>query len=620
MLVNHTQTTGPEAQARTIGSGNRTAHREELASREGQALVASLKHLIGQLRAKGFVVRGAQGHISRAENGTGSDEEPDWLLAWQILALTRPEGRPLKSEARVLVLGGASTVLPFYLASENFRALLLEPVESEAMAGKRIVETMATPGLKVRLGRLDKLGGSQERFDAVFSAGLIAALDYEEKQSVLRSLAKTLQPGGLLGITFPYRTQSPFILGRGRDNRLRNRLSTPEDVKRAFFETDRLEPWDTSEFDDRGEADLAGNSADVAAGTLGVALLRRPAAFREPGPAVERVLPTAPDAVSQSVLAPRSTYLSVIVCTYKRPALLREALQSLVSQELPLDFFEVIVVDNNSQDETAGVVREFCARLPNFRYVHEEKQGLSHSRNRGCEEARGDYAIYIDDDAKAHSEYLNTVFKTTLAHGPDIMGGPIYPYYTEKKPAWFKDDYEIRRHAKETGWSTKCSISGSSFVIRRELLKSLGMFNPQLGMVGEKVRLGEEKAVLNRYRTRPIEDQKVFYHLDCIIYHHVPGSKMRPRYLLKRYFIAGHTKARIEKMTRGRWGILGRGKYIAKCWWGRCIAPVLHLKNAKLKRRFKQFLIERATGFMFEAGRLVGCLPTRRKDSVEEEA
>lgn len=311
--------------------------------------------------------------------------------------------------------------------------------------------------------------------------------------------------------------------------------------------------------------------------------------------------------------APETAYpfLSVIICSYKRPKLLREALQTMHDQKLDRAHFEVIVVDNNSEDDTPEVVREFGEKAGNIRYVCEHKQGLSHARNRGCDEARGDYVIYMDDDAKAHLTFLSLIRQTIQSHAPDIMGGPIYPYYTETKPGWFKDEYEIRHHARETGWSRTCSVSGSSFVIKKDLLISLGMFDPNLGMVGDTVRLGEERAVLNRYRQRPVEEQKVYYHLSCIVYHHVPLAKMTPRYLLKRYYVAGHAKAQIERLTRKRWGPLARTIYICKSWGGRLAAPFLSWRNEKTRRKFKQFLLERGLGFMFEVGRIAGCLSRR---------
>lgn len=597
----------------------RTAARAELDSCEGKVVAETLARLDTLARSKGYCISGPEGLLVPLEPGQTSGEPfvPDWRLVWRLLSLTRPLGERLPAGFTVLVFGGTATVVPHFLALEDLRVLAVDVTEAESVAGRKAHEALGLPGIKARLARIEKLGLADANFDAVISPSLLAHVDYDEKQRLLPLLARALKPNALLGIGFPYRTDGLLIAGRGLDRSLRNRLSTVDDIARSFLDTNAFEPASEEPFaeaePDRGEL-AEPESAELA--TEGVLILR---AAKGANPASQARDSTAHASLAQEELRqPAGTVLSVIVCTYRRPALLRQALQSLVDQELSPEHFEVVVVDNNSKDETQSVVQSFRDVSKNFRYVHEEKQGLSHSRNRGCEEARGDYVVYLDDDAKAHPAYLSTVLDTILTYAPDIMGGPIYPYYTDRRPAWFKDEYEIRRHAKETGWSTKCSISGSSFVIKKDLLKALGGFNPNLGMVGDRVRLGEEKAVLNLYRKRPPSQQKVFYHLDCIVYHHVPRAKMRALYLLKRYFVAGHAKARIERMTREQWGALARSRYVLNCWWGRLASPFLNLKNAKLKRRFTQFWIERGTGFMFELGRFTGCLPFHREEPVED--
>ncbi|MGD8380729.1 MAG: glycosyltransferase, partial [Syntrophobacterales bacterium] len=93
--------------------------------------------------------------------------------------------------------------------------------------------------------------------------------------------------------------------------------------------------------------------------------------------------------------------ISVIVCTYNRAELLGGTLRTLCHQTLDTSEYEVIVVDNNSTDNTREVVDEFCRRSSNVRYCFEPQQGLSHARNQGLQEAKGKYVAYIDDDARA---------------------------------------------------------------------------------------------------------------------------------------------------------------------------------------------------------------------------
>src|SRR5258705_7046279 len=81
--------------------------------------------------------------------------------------------------------------------------------------------------------------------------------------------------------------------------------------------------------------------------------------------------------------------VSVVICTYNRCSLLVRALESLQHQE-PADLsYEVLVVDNNSTDETRDITQRFIEKNPRkFRYIFEPKQGLSYARNAGIAKAR----------------------------------------------------------------------------------------------------------------------------------------------------------------------------------------------------------------------------------------
>ncbi len=82
-----------------------------------------------------------------------------------------------------------------------------------------------------------------------------------------------------------------------------------------------------------------------------------------------------------------STFISVVVCTFNRANMLATILQSLCEQSIETSEYEVVVVDNNSTDDTREVVDEFHRCFSNIRYCSESKQGLSHARNRGWREA-----------------------------------------------------------------------------------------------------------------------------------------------------------------------------------------------------------------------------------------
>ncbi len=248
--------------------------------------------------------------------------------------------------------------------------------------------------------------------------------------------------------------------------------------------------------------------------------------------------------------APHSTdapLLSVVVCTYNREALLSRCLESLLAQDEPGVDYEILVVDNNCTDGTCTLVEGCKAQEPRLLRVMEPRQGLSHARNCGAAAARGRWLAYVDDDAMVPLDYVARCADIIARHAPDILGGPILPYYTTARPAWFRDSYEIRRHTTQTGFSATCPVSGSNFVIRREVLLGLGGFDPALGMQGSTPGYGEERKVLEAYRERtPAAEQKVYYDLDLPVYHHVPPHKLRRAYILGRFFAGGVTMCRLK--------------------------------------------------------------------------
>jgi glycosyltransferase involved in cell wall biosynthesis len=274
-----------------------------------------------------------------------------------------------------------------------------------------------------------------------------------------------------------------------------------------------------------------------------------------------------------------SLKLSVIICTYNRARLLKTCLQglreSLVRSPEPV---EILVVDNNSDDQTPEMVSRMARSLSKLRYVHEPRQGLSYARNRGCDEAQGAYLAYCDDDSLAPPDYLHAVIGVIHAYAPDIFGGPVYPFYEEKRPSWFLDEYEVRKHADQSGFSQSCRLSGSNFIIRKDLLLRLGKFDPVYGMKGKAVTLGEERALLERYRNfTPQAEQRVFYALEAYVRHLVPAYKMKRLYMLKRYFQSGIAMARIQpKNSRKVLQSVRRrsGAQMAQIFLGLCRMPL----------------------------------------------
>jgi len=189
----------------------------------------------------------------------------------------------------------------------------------------------------------------------------------------------------------------------------------------------------------------------------------------------------------------------------------------------------VIVVDNGSRDDTFTVASRELASLTHGRLISEPVGGLSRARNTGWKESSGAYVAFIDDDAQAVPSWIDKALSIITEHTPDVFGGPIYPYYLCEKPAWFLDEYEIRKHQNHTGWMEKPSLSGSNLWIRRETLVEVGGFDEHLGQLPQEQRYGEDKAFV---LTAKQKGKSTFYDLDLVVEHLVPVTKMTLLYFM----------------------------------------------------------------------------------------
>src|SRR5205085_9079639 len=103
---------------------------------------------------------------------------------------------------------------------------------------------------------------------------------------------------------------------------------------------------------------------------------------------------------------PATCDVSVVLCTYNRAALLQPAIDALLAQTGDVAY-EITVVDNNSTDTTASVVRAIAPRAGGrVVYAFEPQQGLSHARNRGLALARAPIVAFTDDDVRVAPDWI----------------------------------------------------------------------------------------------------------------------------------------------------------------------------------------------------------------------
>lgn len=191
--------------------------------------------------------------------------------------------------------------------------------------------------------------------------------------------------------------------------------------------------------------------------------------------------------------------LSIIICTYNRGSILSDCLDSLTKQTVEVNnLFEVVIINNNSTDNTQDIINQFTSKYPNFKYYFEKKQGLSHARNLGFNMAKADWVVYIDDDAKVHSGFVERVLWVIENYDFDCFGGMHYAWYIEEKPHWLPNNFGTRRiyaeHICEVSNPRGYAI-GMVMAFKVNVLKQIGGFKAEYGMRGDNIGYSEETEV-----------------------------------------------------------------------------------------------------------------------------
>jgi len=248
----------------------------------------------------------------------------------------------------------------------------------------------------------------------------------------------------------------------------------------------------------------------------------------------------------------RMIILSIVVCTYNRADMLATVLENLAGQTLSPDEFEILIVDNNSTDDTARIAQEFCAKYPHFRYCLEKKIGLSHARNRGLAEAKGIYVGYTDDDCRIPADWLEKAHRIATEHAPVIFGGPWLPFYTVPKPYWYLDKYDMYaqgNYPKHPESNSNFHPSGANVFYQREILNMFYGFDITLGMKG--VELGyEEETAIQRTILESVPSASVFFDPELFVYHWVRPQKMNVVWKFRQQYALGRSKVKAQSSKK----------------------------------------------------------------------
>ncbi len=188
--------------------------------------------------------------------------------------------------------------------------------------------------------------------------------------------------------------------------------------------------------------------------------------------------------------------ISVIICTYNRCDLLKKSIESVLSQDCGQVRYELIIVDNNSSDQTRQLCESFLSQssIP-MRYIFEPQQGVAYARNTGMAQAKAPLFAFSDDDVCISRNWIASIKRAFDEH-PEIdgIGGKVLPKWQEEPPKWLTrkhwtplalqdyGDAPIRIHAG----NTLCLIT-ANLALRREVFEHIGLFSPTLQRVKNSI-------------------------------------------------------------------------------------------------------------------------------------
>jgi glycosyltransferase involved in cell wall biosynthesis len=244
---------------------------------------------------------------------------------------------------------------------------------------------------------------------------------------------------------------------------------------------------------------------------------------------------------------------SIVIATYKRAGQLRDTLESLSRLE-PSAPWEVIVVDNNSPDDTRAVVE---AAQPSFpvplRYAFEREQGRSAALNNGFRIAEGEIIVTTDDDVRVEPDWLDHIEFGLASKHCDYVGGRVVPIWESQPPRWIP-------RANGRLWAVIALLDygrqplqfgarvplGVNMAMRREAIQRVGGFDTRIGRKAGTL-LGQE---VREWCMRATAAGLVGYYIpEMVVRHLIPADRLNKEYFRRWFYWRGVSRAMMYERT-----------------------------------------------------------------------
>lgn len=256
--------------------------------------------------------------------------------------------------------------------------------------------------------------------------------------------------------------------------------------------------------------------------------------------------------------------LSAIVPTHDRPVTLAHCLETLQAQDIVGSELEVVVVDDGSPSDIAGVVAAASERGPiEMRCERLELTGLNAARNRGASVARGEVLAFLDDDTLVSRGWAAALLRTFEGWPCAAVGGKVELQLAGPAPDWlatrryYLAEYDL---GSEPFWLDDDLVDGrdalpvgANCAVRRSDFERLGGFRPGLDRIADSLVSNGDTEFFRRLRAA---GGRMRYEPEAGVIHCVASDRLTVDYFAKRHYAQGVSDELLHALERGTgsWG------------------------------------------------------------------
>jgi glucosyl-dolichyl phosphate glucuronosyltransferase len=267
---------------------------------------------------------------------------------------------------------------------------------------------------------------------------------------------------------------------------------------------------------------------------------------------VEFQVSSAPERLTKPMAAERSDIIktsdaTVVIASYdmKRWSQLKSAVESLLS-DTDLPGGVVISVDQNRE-----LYEKIRATWPQIICVlNSDRRGVSTTRNTGTKSVQTPFIVFLDDDIQVYPGWLSRLLEPFADPTVVGTGGGVVAGWETGRPSWFPAEFDwvvgASYRGMPVGRSVIRNVWAENMAVRAEVFEAVGGFRSDFGKVGDRSNPEDTDLCIRMAASSPTA--KWIYVPDALVEHHVPASRAKWSYFLRRTYLEGSGKLEMARL------------------------------------------------------------------------